>query len=746
MLHVSVASGQWWQTQGSGGIALYNLTTDSWQAELMPSGSVDRVTSFISSAGTNWISWGESKLEAFASNGSKIGEWDNFEFPIREILEFDGEILFATEDGVARFDESSSSWLSTWTAGSGLPNSADDIVYELWTNGTDLVVGTARNQGWQGLDGEIMHLDGTGAWTSWDTGTNGIPNGYPIGMAMCAGIFHVSVTANNGGVARFDLANGTVLSTFTTSTRLADGEAAAVACDDSSNILYVGYNDDSEPISRHDYNTGLWLSELTSSSHNIPTDPVWWGAMEFAGGKLAIGYDIGTQGDNVIGGGYAVLSANGATVGTASILSTGSAVSSIDWLGTQWLIGQAGGTSGYSHVDTLGQLGQNTLHALPNLVSGQVTSMVGNQTHLWVASASWQNTGSGVLQGLKLANGSVEWQKGWTIPANAAVTDIELVGTDLYLASNNRGLRMLDTTTGTLQALPTGIHNFQDGLAVVGDDLFIGLQGSGTSSAGIQVFNTTSNAYTAGRLLAGLPSNNVNGFLTVSNNIGDETIYIATNNGVGRWNSTGNTWDTAWTALDGLPISYVEDIIEFDGNIWMATPSGLSMYDTTANSFSTFTAADGMMGTSSWALVGKTTSSAGTPSLFISHDGRGTERPGITQFNAGNQTIIDLHQFDQLPSNSVTAVASDIWGVHIATDIGPLVHWVRSSNQFNTGPNVFSMEDWPVYSMRSDGSYLLAVGDNGATVIQAGTQWKPNSWPLHCTLMQLVVALFQIPT
>ena len=30
------------------------------------------------------------------------------------------------------------------------------------------------------------------------------------------------------------------------------------------------------------------------------------------------------------------------------------------------------------------------------------------------------------------------------------------------------------------------------------------------------------------------------------------------------------------------------------------------------------------------------------------------------------------------------------------------------------------MQDWPVYSMRSDGSYLIAVGENGATVIQAG--------------------------
>ena len=30
------------------------------------------------------------------------------------------------------------------------------------------------------------------------------------------------------------------------------------------------------------------------------------------------------------------------------------------------------------------------------------------------------------------------------------------------------------------------------------------------------------------------------------------------------------------------------------------------------------------------------------------------------------------------------------------------------------------MQDWPVYSMRSDGNYLIAVGENGATVIQAG--------------------------
>ncbi len=727
ILHVSVASGQWWQTQGSGGIALYNLTSDSWVTELLPGGSVDRVTSFISSTDHTWISWGNSKLQVFSPNGSLAGEWSNLDFPIREIVEFDGEILFATTDGVARFDETTFQWLSTWTPGSGLPSAAEDTVYELWTNGTDLVVGTAVNQGWSGIRGDISHLDSGGNWINYATGSNGIPNGYPFGMTMCNGLLHVAITANNGGVARFDLNNGIVESSFTVQ-RLDDGSASAVACDENSKILYVGYYDDNEPISRYNYNTNQWLSSLTASSNNIPTDPVWWGAMEYAAGKLVIGYDIGDEGDNIIGGGLAILSANGATVGQASIVSTGSPISSVDWIGTEWVIGQAGGTSGYSHVDTINQLGINTIHSLPNLVSGQITSMAGNQTHLWVASASWQNTGSGLLQGLKLSNGSVEWQRGWTIPANAVVTDIELVGTDLYLSSNNRGLVKLDTITGNLIPQPQGLHNFQDGIKRVGDDLYIGLQGTGTSSAGIQIFNTTQGTYTAGRLLAGLPSNNVNGFLTVTGQ-SSEIVYIATANGVGRWNGTDNSWETAWTALDGLPASYVEDVIEYNNDIWFATPNGIAIYETAINSVTSFTPAPsyGFMGTSSWQLVGKDVVNPITgnteTSLFISHDGKGTDRPGVTQFNAVNKTVITQHQFDQLPSNSITAVTSDIWGVHIATNIGPLVHWVSSSRQFNTGVNVFTMQDWPVTNMRSDGTHLIAIGNDGATVVGA----TPNS-------------------
>ena len=258
--------------------------------------------------------------------------------------------------------------------------------------------------------------------------------------------------------------------------------------------------------------------------------------------------------------------------------------------------------------------------------------------------------------------------------------------------------------------------------------MYIGLQGTGSSSAGIQIFNTTTNTYTAGRLLAGLPSNNVNAFLTTSSSNGaQEMVYIATDNGVARWNSTTNSWETALTALDGLPISYVQNLLEFNNNIWMTTPSGLSEFNSSSDSFTNYGTSNGLMGTSAWGLVGKTTSgSSGSStvsenSLFISHDGKGTDRPGITQLNVANMSVISQHQFDQLPSNAVTAVTSDIGGIHISTTIGPIIHWTASNGLFNSGVNIFSMQDWPVYRMRSDGSYLIATGNNGATVLHAGT-------------------------
>ena len=188
------------------------------------------------------------------------------------------------------------------------------------------------------------------------------------------------------------------------------------------------------------------------------------------------------------------------------------------------------------------------------------------------------------------------------------------------------------------------------------------------------------------------------------------------------------------TGLDGLPISFVEDIVEdSSGKIWMATPLGLSSYDQATGVISTITPADGLMGTSTWGLTTATITttvngqSTTSENVFVSHDGRGIDRPGITQISATTSAVLTKHQFDQLPSNSVTAVASDTWGVHIATDIGPLTQWVRGTNQFYVTANTVLMQEWPVYSMRSDGNYLIAVGDDGATVMSVGNGFTQSS-------------------
>ena len=77
--------------------------------------------------------------------------------------------------------------------------------------------------------------------------------------------------------------------------------------------------------------------------------------------------------------------------------------------------------------------------------------MAGNSTHLWVTTIGenvgfGQSTGAGILQGERQPDGTIIWQQGWTLPANSQAKDLELVGTDLDIATSPAGLMMLDTT------------------------------------------------------------------------------------------------------------------------------------------------------------------------------------------------------------------------------------------------------------------------------------------------------------
>ena len=61
-LMVSVVSGQWWNSDGSGGIARWNTTNSNWETNILPTGSIDRVTAYESSNGNTWGLVGRIKI------------------------------------------------------------------------------------------------------------------------------------------------------------------------------------------------------------------------------------------------------------------------------------------------------------------------------------------------------------------------------------------------------------------------------------------------------------------------------------------------------------------------------------------------------------------------------------------------------------------------------------------------------------------------------------------------------------
>ena len=735
VLMVSVVSGQWWNADGSGGIARWNTATSSFETNILPTGSIDRVTAYESSNGNTWVAWGELKLDLYDSSQTLVNSWTNFDFPIRGIVEYNGETLFATEDGIARYNETTNTWNAMWEAGNGLPSNAGDRFYELWTDGTNLVVGGAdiSNFG-QFREGIISHRNGAGAWTSYPADSySNIPDGYPISMETCGGMLNIAMYNINGGIARIDLQNATVNGGFDRSQL--DGTAPASVTCDNQDTLYIGYYNDNQPITRYSYATSSFISSLTTSSHNLPSDRVWYDALSHSGTQLIVGHAVGNSGSNLIAGGYSTLVASGATALQAQIQGAGSPVTSLQWLSgsSEWLLGRAGGSSGYSEVATLSSAGRQTVVDLPGLVSGQVPTMVANATHLWVSTGSsatsgnFGGTGTGLLQGTFLPNGTVDWEYGWTLPGNTVASDLHLHGTDLYIASSPGGMLKLDTLTRVITNIGGSLHTKMDTMHVYNSELVIGLAGAGGSPPGVQLFDPSTDQFGNGRLIAGLPSNIVNGFADTST-----VLYIATNGGIGRWNYTTNGWMDSITVGNGLPSDIVEDVLAVGNDIYMATPAGVFVWDTSTNTGSTMTTANGLMGQSSWGLV-DVTSSSGTVSVLVSHDGQGAERPGVSIVDAGTQQVSSTHRFDQLPSNTVTALAADYWGLHMATDVGPLTHWNATSGEFEDGTGSFQIQ-YPVRQLVSDGDEVLAVGSQN-TVMLAEARTNAHATTTFLTAM-----------
>ncbi|MDB9834997.1 hypothetical protein OAC38_03080 [Candidatus Poseidoniaceae archaeon] len=703
-------------TSDEGGLVQYDLANQVWNTTINSSGSIDVVSYFNSSTGHSWVSWGNTGVEVYAPNGTSIGFWDNIS-TVTEIVEYDGRILFATENGVLRFNETSFQWESTWTSGNGLPSSTGNIIYELWTDGSILAVGIS-DAGIFVPKYYIAFLKLDGTWTSYQTGTTNIPRGIPFSMTQCGSYLYTSFWNNNGGLSAFDLTTLTAVSSWgggSFPTGIENNKVSALACDDDE-ILYVGYNGKGNqnadlPISRYDTQNGFWLSTITQGSNGLTSDVISGDGLYHSDGMLFI--STGTFGFTVTSTtSFSYLQTNATFTGQVLDAPLRTAVTSFQYTGGELHLARAGGSTGVNSILKYNASGFDTHIQYAKLPSGNITSMEMDGNRLWVA------TQGGVLEGEYNASGEIEWLNGWSTPVGAVTTDMLLDGTDLYITTTGSGLLRLDTNTGDLITVAGALHNNQAGLAKAVDssgteELIIGLLGSANTASGVQTFDLASQQYTTSSLLAGLPSNSIQGFAFSS-----DSLFIATSNGIGQWNFTLNSWENPITLQDGLPDAGIKDVFWASNTLYVASLSGMTQYIPTTGASTTLKQSDGLLGNSVASFGRYTTTNQGTWLIAV-HDAALGERPGLSVVDISSNAVVSTHRFDQLPSNTVTSVTADYGGVHIATDIGSLTHYNGLTDQFIAGISSADVPSWPIRNMESDGVHLILRSSSSISIVEA---------------------------
>ncbi|RJU82528.1 MAG: hypothetical protein DWC09_02125 [Candidatus Poseidoniales archaeon] len=703
-------------TTDVGGLVQYDLANQVWNASVNSSGPIDIVSYFNSSTGHSWVSWGNTGVEVYAPNGTSIGFWENIS-TVTEIVEYDGSILFATENGVQRFNETSFQWEATWTSGNGLPSSTGNIIYELWTDGSTLAVGISDSNSFiPKYFISFLELDGT--WTSYQTGSTNIPRGIPFSMTQCGAYLYAGFWNNNGGLSAFDLSSLTAVRSWgggSFPTGIENNKVSALACDDDD-ILYVGYNGKGTfnadlPISRYDTQNGQWLSTITQSANGLTSDVISGDGLYHSDGMLFI--STGTFGFSVTSTtSFSYLQTNATFTGQVLDAPLRTAVTSFQSTGGELHLARAGGSTGVNSILKYNASGFDVHIQNAALPSGNTSSIEGDGNTVWVA------TPGAVLKGEYNASSAIEWMNGWTTPVGAVTTDILLDGTDLYITTTGSGLLKLDTSTGDIISINGAQHDNQAGLAQAIDSsgaeqLIIGLLGSATTSSGVQSFDLGSQQFTLAALLAGLPSNAIQGFTFSS-----DSLYIATSNGIGQWNFTASAWENPLTIADGFPDSFISDVFWASNTLYAASLSGITQYIPTTGASTTMKQSDGLLGNSVASFGRYTTTNQGIWLIAV-HDAALGERPGLSVVDISSNAVVSTHRFDQLPSNTVTSVTADYGGVHIATDIGSLTHYNGLTDQFIAGITSSDVPSWPIRDMESDGVHLIVRGSSSISIVEA---------------------------
>ncbi len=216
-LWIGVRPQSW--NQGDGTIVRWNATNETWSENLDTIGNVLRVNArFLgdcfpldAASCEMWVAYGNNIMRRFnADTMTLLDEWTDIDGPIRGMEEWNGTYLFASMNGILRWDPINETWLDSWLEDDGLPSGSNEEFYTMEVVGNGLWLGSYGG-GFSGS--EIMLLDGsTDNWTTWNLGTGDIPGGYPADIEVCNDVIHfmigrVSWWGNQGGIARFDMAD-----------------------------------------------------------------------------------------------------------------------------------------------------------------------------------------------------------------------------------------------------------------------------------------------------------------------------------------------------------------------------------------------------------------------------------------------------------------------------------------------------------------------------------------------------------
>ena len=746
-------SGSWNNDEGT--IVRWNMTNESWEEDLATIGNVLRVNArFLGdcfplnrSSCELWVAYGNFILRRFnADTMTLLDEWTDIDGPIRGMEEYQGEYLFASMNGILRWNPVNETWLNPWTPGDGLPSNTENEFYSMKVIGNDLWAGNMESNGWNS-NAQILRKDGTtGNWTTWNLGSGDIPNGYAADITLCDDIVHVAIGArfwwgNQGGVARYDFVDHDSdsitrewISAMTSgSSGLANNDPRAVTCDETNDILYIGYDTEGIGIDRYNYNTETYLPTITTAD-GISDDRIFPGGLLHDNNVLLAAHQFDDQ------GGISRLITSGTAIANGQVLDPGMDGCSIDRAPSPtgqviYAIGRSGQTTGLNRVDKLDSSGliASGYDELAGLTSGRVLEIFSNSTHVWVTSALSSNSfyGSSILQGEILSNGSVRWEYGYNFQQDV-VNEMMLDGEMMWITTAGRGLKAIDLKQRRIISTQPALHSQMDGMVLENGTMYVGLMGNQGSAAGFQTFDTQNRQWGYGSLIAGLPSNIVRDFV----NYGDH-VLIATHGGIGMFNTTRNDWDNPITTINGLPSPIIEHLhvlnttIQGGGKVLAGGSAGITVLEeNNLTILNTLDFNDGLMGNTVSGITesgpvsrvvqnpdGTNTTIYHDASIFISHNGQGPTRPGVAAWDLKTDEVNGTYNIDMIPSNDVRAIVGDDWGVHIATDVAPLVHWNGSTLQMETGSGIEALQSWPPYEMQSNGQHLVVMSPRGLDVV-----------------------------